>query len=76
MRIATRTFEAYKETKMTSLSSLKKRNMSKNWTMEMASSVAVSQIIPVEWGKAMAVVVMAVLMRYPMLFSVEGSLQA
>jgi hypothetical protein len=43
--------------------------------VEMPSSMAVSQIIPVERVKATAVVLMAVLMRYPTLFSVEGSLQ-
>jgi hypothetical protein len=44
--------------------------------MEIAFSKAVSQIIPMERVKATAVVLMAVLMRYPTLFSVEGSLQA
>jgi len=43
--------------------------------VEMAFSMAVSQIIPVERVKGTAVVIMAVLMRYPMLFSVEGFLQ-
>jgi hypothetical protein len=44
--------------------------------VEMTSSMAVSQIIPVERVKATEVVLMAVLMRFPMLFSVDGSLQA
>jgi hypothetical protein len=43
--------------------------------VEMTSSMAVSQIIPVERVKATEVVLMAVLMRFPMLFSVDGSLQ-
>jgi hypothetical protein len=44
--------------------------------VEIAFSMAVSQMIPVERVKATAVVLMAVLMRFPMLFSVDGSLQA
>jgi len=51
-KIATRTFHAYKKTKMTSLSSLKTQNMSKNWTMQIAFCMAVSQIIPIVRVKA------------------------
>jgi hypothetical protein len=43
--------------------------------VEVPSSMAVSQMIPVERVKPTHVVLMSVLMRFPMLFSVNGTLQ-
>jgi hypothetical protein len=44
--------------------------------VEIVFSMAVSQIISVERVMAAEAVLMAVLMKFPMLFSIDGSLQA